>query len=33
MEKTPQKVNTEIGYVKPREITEEVQESYLDYAM
>jgi len=27
------RVNTEIGYVKPREITEEMTESYLDYAM
>ena len=27
------KQNTEIGYVKPREITQEMQESYIDYAM
>ena len=27
------RVNTEIGYVKPREITEEMRESYIDYAM
>ncbi|MDI6883112.1 MAG: DNA gyrase subunit A [Patescibacteria group bacterium] len=25
--------NKEIGYIKPREITEEMRESYLDYAM
>jgi len=25
--------NNNIGYIKPREITEEMQESYLDYAM
>lgn len=25
--------NTEIGYVKPREITEEMKDSYIDYAM
>ncbi len=29
----PEKQNKEIGYIKPREITEEMQESYLDYAM
>jgi len=23
----------EIGYIKPREITEEMKESYIDYAM
>jgi len=27
------KLNTEIGYVKPQEITEEMKESYIDYAM
>ncbi|MCD6549960.1 DNA gyrase subunit A [bacterium] len=26
-------LNSEIGYVKPREITEEMKESYIDYAM
>jgi DNA gyrase subunit A len=25
--------NKEVGYIKPREITAEMQESYLDYAM
>jgi DNA gyrase subunit A len=29
----PKKLNTEVGYIKPREITEEMTESYLDYAM
>jgi len=33
MPKDSQKQNKEIGYVKPREITEEMRESYLDYAM
>jgi DNA gyrase subunit A len=33
MKKNPQKLNPEIGYVKPREITEEMRESYIDYAM
>ncbi len=28
-----QKLNKEIGYIKSREITDEMQESYLDYAM
>lgn len=28
-----QKQNKEIGYIKPREITEEMRDSYLDYAM
>lgn len=28
-----EKQNKEIGYIKPREITEEMKESYLDYAM
>jgi len=27
------KLNTGIGYIKPREITEEMRESYIDYAM
>jgi len=27
------KLNTDIGYIKPREITEEMKESYIDYAM
>ncbi|MCD6500879.1 DNA gyrase subunit A [bacterium] len=27
------KENREVGYIKPREITQEMQESYLDYAM
>ncbi|MDI6591601.1 MAG: DNA gyrase subunit A [Patescibacteria group bacterium] len=26
-------LSTEIGYIKPREITEEMKESYIDYAM
>ncbi|MFC1663714.1 DNA gyrase subunit A [Patescibacteria group bacterium] len=29
----PKNLNTEIGYIKPREITEEMEESYIDYAM
>ena len=29
----PKQRNTEIGYVKPREIVEEMKESYIDYAM
>jgi DNA gyrase subunit A len=29
----PKKQNIETGYIKPREITEEMQESYIDYAM
>ena len=33
MAKNPKKINTEIGYIKPREITEEMKESYIDYAM
>jgi len=33
MPKNPQKLNTEIGYIKPREIVEEMKESYIDYAM
>lgn len=31
--KQPNTPNTEIGYVKPRDIVEEMQESYIDYAM
>jgi len=27
------RVNREIGYIKPREITEEMKDSYIDYAM
>ena len=33
MDKNPQKPTTEIGYVKPREITEEMAESYIEYAI
>ncbi|MCK4819097.1 DNA gyrase subunit A, partial [bacterium] len=33
MVKVSQKENKEIGYIKPREISEEMRESYLDYAM
>jgi len=33
MDKDPSKSKKEIGYVKPREITEEMKESYIDYAM
>ena len=33
MPKEIQKPNNEIGYVKPREITEEMKESYINYAM
>ena len=33
MVKNLKKLNTEIGYIKPREITEEMKESYIDYAM
>ena len=29
----PKKQDKEIGYIKPREITDEMRESYLDYAM
>ena len=29
----PEVKNTEIGSVKPREITEEMKDSYIDYAM
>ncbi len=33
-DKTPQQnKDKEIGYVKPREIVEEMQESYINYAM
>ncbi len=33
MAKNPKIKNTEIGYIKPREITEEMKDSYIDYAM
>ncbi len=33
MVKTPKQLNTAIGQVKPREITDEMRESYIDYAM
>src|SRR3989344_2575143 len=33
MAKNPQKLNSEIGYVKPKEIIEEMETSYIDYAM
>ncbi len=33
MAKDPNPKNREIGYVKPREITEEMRDSYIDYAM
>ena len=33
MPKNLQKINSSIGHVKPREITEEMRESYIDYAM
>ena len=33
MSTNSRKQNKEIGYIKPREITEEMRESYLDYAM
>lgn len=33
MKNNLQKLNTKIGFVKPREITEEMKESYIDYAM
>lgn len=33
MAKTKAPTTTEIGYVKPREITEEMTDSYIDYAM
>jgi len=33
MTKNVQKQEKEIGYIKPREISEEMKESYLDYAM
>ncbi len=29
----PNKPNTEIGYIRPRSITQEMKESYIDYAM
>jgi len=33
MVEEPKKTNNEIGYVKSRKITEEMKESYIDYAM
>jgi DNA gyrase subunit A len=33
MAKEPKKINNEVGYIKPREITEEMKDSYIDYAM
>lgn len=33
MPKNSQKVNIEIGKIEPREITDEMRESYIDYAM
>ena len=33
MAEKEQKTNKEIGYIKPREITEEPKDSYIDYAM
>ena len=33
MKKEPEKENNEIGRIKPREITEEMRESYINYAM
>ncbi|HUW71955.1 MAG TPA: DNA gyrase subunit A [Candidatus Humimicrobiaceae bacterium] len=33
MPKNLQKINNTVGHVKPREITEEMRESYIDYAM
>ncbi|MDP2864251.1 MAG: DNA gyrase subunit A [bacterium] len=33
MENKSQKITTEIGYIKLREITQEMKESYIDYAM
>ncbi len=33
MKNNSKKLNKEIGYVKPREITKEMKESYIDYAM
>jgi len=33
MPKKQMETNQDIGYVKPREITEEMKESYIDYAM
>jgi len=33
MKKKQQTPKNEIGYIKPREITEEMKESYIDYAM
>ena len=33
MPKNLQKTNTAIGLIRPREIIEEMKESYIDYAM
>ena len=33
MKNNPKQLNTGIGLIKPREITEEMKESYIDYAM
>jgi DNA gyrase subunit A len=33
MPKKQKQLDTEIGYIKPREIVEEMKESYIDYAM
>jgi len=33
MPKNLQKINSAVGRIKPREITEEMRESYIDYAM
>jgi len=33
MPKKLKQLNTKAGYIKPREITEEMEESYIDYAM
>ena len=33
MPEKPKQPNTEVGHIKPREIVEEMRESYIDYAM
>jgi len=33
MPKSPKEQNLKIGYIKPRDITEEMKDSYIDYAM
>ncbi len=33
MPNKPEQLNTTVGQIKPREITEEMKESYIDYAM